>query len=91
MTHVGAARVFILAPTPTLRTGLRSMLAEAGAKTVEVVGASDTSPEDLLALSGADVILVAGEEVPDALSFALSESGTQAVVLISGEEDAVAG
>lgn len=88
-------RVFIVAPTPTLRTGLRSMLAESGEGAVEVIGASAGPPAGFAgeesAFTEADVVLVAEGETLEDLSFALSDEGTQSVVLLSGEEDAVAG
>ena len=61
-----ATRVFVLAPTPVTRTGLRSMLASAEGTEVQVVGEA-SSPTDLSALSVAEdstqaVVLVSDEE-----------------------------
>lgn len=98
MSRAAPVRVFIVAPTPTLRTGLRSMLADRageagtglGEGAVEVVGAAAGLSGADAALYDADVVLVADEEIPDELSFALSEDGTQSVVLLSGDGEAVA-
>jgi DNA-binding NarL/FixJ family response regulator len=83
-----ATRAFIVAPTPVTRTGLRSMLASAEGTEVQVVGEA-SSPTDLSALSEADVILLADEELLEEVSIAVAEDGTQAVVLVSDEEHAV--
>lgn len=96
MSHPGVARVFVVASAPTLRAGLISALAETGEGNVEVVGASADFADGESGLPEADVVLVAGEEVLDEevldeLSFALSEDGSQSVVLLSGDEEAVAG
>jgi DNA-binding NarL/FixJ family response regulator len=55
---------------------------------VQVVGEA-SSPTDLSALSEADVILLADEELLEEVSIAVAEDGTQAVVLVSDEEHAV--
>jgi DNA-binding NarL/FixJ family response regulator len=83
-----ATRAFIVAPTPVTRTGLRSMLASAEGTEVQVVGEA-SSPTDLSALSEADVIVLADEELLEEVSIAVAEDGTQAVVLVSDEEHAV--
>src|ERR671916_2174684 len=83
-------RVFVVAPTPVTRAGLRSMLANIEGTDVQVVGeaASPTAP-DPSALSEADVVLLADEELLEEASIAVAEDGTQALVLISEEEQAV--
>jgi DNA-binding NarL/FixJ family response regulator len=81
-------RVFVVAPTPVTRAGLRSMLANAEGAEVRVVG-EEASPTDLSALSEAHVILLADEELLEEVSIAVAEDGTQAVVLVSEEEHAV--
>ena len=85
-------RVFVVAPTPMARAGLRSMLAAVEDVGVEVVGESgppaDTAPEP--ALSTAEVVLVADEELLEETALAVSEDGTQGVVLLSEEEGAAA-
>ena len=83
-------RVFVVAPTPMARAGLRSMLAAVEDVGVEVVGESgppaDSSPEP--AFSTAEVVLVADEELLDETALAVSEDGTQGLVLLSEEEGA---
>jgi DNA-binding NarL/FixJ family response regulator len=83
-----ATRVFVVAPTPVTRAGLRSMLANAEGTEVRVVG-EEASPTDLSALSEADVVLLADEELLEEASIAVAEDGTQAVVLVSEEAHAV--
>jgi len=83
-----ATRVFVVAPTPVTRAGLRSMLANAEGTEVRVVG-EEASPTDLSALSEADVVLLADEELLEEASIAAAEDGTQAVVLVSEEAHAV--
>ncbi len=83
-------RVFVVAPTPMARAGLRSMLAAVENVGVEVVGESgpraDSAPEP--AFSTAEVVLVADEELLDETALAVSEDGTQGLVLLSEEEGA---
>jgi DNA-binding NarL/FixJ family response regulator len=83
-----ATRAFVVAPTPVTRAGLRSMLANAEGTEVRVVGEA-TSPTDPSALSEADVVLLADEELLEEASMAVAEDGTQALVLVSEEEHAV--
>jgi DNA-binding NarL/FixJ family response regulator len=77
-----------VAPTPVTRAGLRSMLANAGGTDVRVVGEA-TSPTDPSELSGADVVLLADEELLEEASIAVAEDGTHALVLISEDEHAI--
>jgi DNA-binding NarL/FixJ family response regulator len=83
-------RVFVVAPTPVTRTGLRSMLANIEGTDVQVVGeaASPTAPHPS-ALSEADVVLLADEELLEEAAIAVAEDGTQALVLISDDDQAV--
>jgi DNA-binding NarL/FixJ family response regulator len=81
-------RVFVVAPTPVTRAGLRSMLANTEGTEVRVVGEAP-SPTDPTALPQADVVLLADEELLEEASIAVAEDGTQALVLISEEEHAV--
>ena len=81
-------RAFVVAPTPVTRAGLRSMLANAEGTDVRVVGEA-SSPTDSSELSEADVVLLANEELLEEASFAVAEDGTQALVLISEEDNAV--
>ena len=85
-------RVFVVAPTPMARAGLRSMLASVEGVGVEVVGESgppaDSTPEP--ALSASEVVLVADEDLLEEAALAVSEGGTQGLVLLSEEEGAAA-
>ena len=85
-----STRVFVVAPTPVTRAGLRAMLANIEGADVRVVGeaASPTAP-DLSALSEADVLLLADEELLEEAAIAAAEDGTQALVLISDDDHAV--
>ncbi len=80
-----AARVFIVAPAPFTRAGLRSML-EDGGTGVLVVGeaGSFAGPE----LSEADVVLVAGDEVFDEVG-AVAEERMQSILLLSRNDRSV--
>jgi DNA-binding NarL/FixJ family response regulator len=80
-------RAFVVAPTPVTRAGLRSMLANTD---VRVVGeAASPTGYDPSTLSEADVILLADEELLEEAAIAVAEDGTQALVLISGEDHAI--
>jgi DNA-binding NarL/FixJ family response regulator len=79
--------VFVVASTPVTRAGLRSMLASAG---VRVVGeAASPAAPDPTALSEADVVLLADEELLEEAGIAVAEDGTQALVLISDDDRAI--
>jgi DNA-binding NarL/FixJ family response regulator len=81
------ARVFVVAPTPILRAGLRSMLEAADLLVVGEAGLSaDPVPEP--ALSEADVVLVADEELLEETALSVSEDGTQSLLLLSEDEGA---
>ena len=83
-------RVFIVAPTPITRTGLRSMLATVEGADVRMVGetTSPAGPDLEPALSEADVVLVADEEMLEETALAVAEDGTQALVLLSEDDHA---
>ena len=83
-------RVFVVAPTPTLRAGLRSMLDAAEAADLLVVGEAGLSagPVPEPALSEADVVLVADEELLEETALSVSEDGTQSLLLLSEDEGA---
>ena len=81
-------RVFVVAPTPMARAGLRAMLASVEDFGVEVVGESGPPGEG--ALSASEVVLVADEELLEETALAVSEDGTQGLVLLSEEEGAAA-
>ncbi|HEX6709360.1 MAG TPA: response regulator transcription factor [Rubrobacter sp.] len=81
-------RVFVVAPTPTLRAGLRSMLAAVEVADLLVVGEAGLSsgPVPEPSLSEADVVLVADEELLEETALSVSEDGTQSVLLLSEDE-----
>ena len=81
------ARVFIVAPTPTLRAGLRSMLAAVEGTALVVVGEGAAS-EPERRLSEADVVLVADEGWLEEATLPASGDGTQSLLLLSDEADA---
>src|SRR5215203_5858027 len=83
-------RVFVVAPTPTLRAGLRSMLAAVEAADLLVVGEAGLSagPVPELSLSEADVVLVVDEELLEETAISVSDDGTQSVLLLSEDEGA---
>lgn len=80
-------RVFVVAPTPMVRAGLRSMLEAAD---VLVVGEADSpaGPVPGPSLSDADVVLVADEELLEETALAVAEDGTQSLVMLSEDEGA---
>jgi len=82
------ARVFVVAPTPFARAGLRLILesAEVGAE-VLVVGEADSVVE--LVPAGADVVVVAGDESLEEAARAVEEEGTQAILLLSEDDRSV--
>jgi DNA-binding NarL/FixJ family response regulator len=84
---VTPTRVFVVAPTPTLRAGLRSMLAAVEGTDLLAVGEAGASgPEPWL--SDADVVLVANEDWLGETALSASEDGTQSLVLLSEDEGA---
>ncbi len=82
------ARVFVVAPTPFARAGLRSILesAEVGAD-VLVVGEADSVVE--LVPPGADIVVVAGDDPLEEAARAVVEEGTQAILLLSEDDRSV--
>ncbi len=79
------ARVFVMAPTPMVRAGLRSMLEAADVVVVGEAGSpAESVPEP--SLSDADVLLVADEELLEETALAVAEDGTQSLVLLSDDE-----
>jgi DNA-binding NarL/FixJ family response regulator len=80
------ARVYVVAPSPMSRAGLRSMLA--AADEVEVVGEAASGDEvldDEEAFLEANVVLVAGER-EDVEAVPVSEEGGAALVALGGDE-----
>ena len=82
-------RVFVVAPSPMNRAGLRSMLAAVEGTDVRVVGeaASPTGPDAVF--SGADAVLVADEDLLEETALAVSDDGSQAIVLLSEDDHSV--
>ncbi len=81
-------RVFVVAPTPMARAGLRSMLATVEEPEVRVVGetSSSTESDPAPALSEAEVVLVADEELLEETALAVADDGTQAILLLSEDD-----
>jgi DNA-binding NarL/FixJ family response regulator len=79
--------VFVVASTPVTRAGLRSMLTGVEGAGVRVVG--EAAAPDPTALSEADVVLLADEDLLEEAGIAVAEDGTQALVLISDDDRAV--
>ena len=84
-------RVFVVAPTPMTRAGLRSMLAIVEGSDVRMVGeaASPAEPGLESALYEAEVVLVADEELLEETALAVADDGTQAILLLSEDEHSV--
>jgi len=80
-----APRVFVVAPTPMVRAGLRSMLEAADVLVVGEAG-SPAGPVPDPSFAVADVLLVADEELLEETALAVAEDGTQALVLLSDDE-----
>ena len=82
-------RVFVVAPSPMNRAGLRSMLTAVEGTDVRVVGeaASPTGPDEVF--SGADAVLVADEDLLEETALAVSDDGSQAIVLLSEDDHSV--
>jgi DNA-binding NarL/FixJ family response regulator len=87
---VTPTRVFVVAPTPMARAGLRSMLEAVEGTDVRVSGESG-SPADPLPgtpLAASEVILLADEDLLEDTALALAEDGAQGLVLLSEDEGA---
>ena len=80
-------RVFVVAPTPMARAGLRSMLAEGDDDEASVVGEASSPVGHETSGSGADVVLLADEYPSEELALAVSDDGTHGLVLLSGDEE----
>lgn len=89
-----ATRVFVVAPSPVMRAGLRSMLAAVDGADVEVVGEASalTGADPEPALSGADVVLLADEDLLEEAALALADDGEDArpaLLVLTDDENAV--
>ncbi len=85
---MGPTRVFIAAPTPVERAGLKAMLADS--RDLRVVGETGAftgkpGPD----IPEADVLVVTNEDVLDEVLAALDDSVIQAIVLFSEESESV--
>lgn len=80
-----ATRVFIVAPAPFARAGLRSML-EDGGTGILVVGEAGSFAGT--GFSGADVVVVAGDEALDEMG-TVAEEGMQAILLLSRDDRSI--
>jgi DNA-binding NarL/FixJ family response regulator len=78
------AQVFVIAPTPFTRAGLRSMLES---EDVLVVGEANSPVEP--GFSGADVVVVGGDESLEEVARAVAEEGTQAILVLSEDDRSV--
>jgi DNA-binding NarL/FixJ family response regulator len=78
------AQVFVVAPTPFTRAGLRSMLEN---EDIIVVGEADSLVESVL--SEVDVVVVVGDEPLEEAARAVAEEGTQAILVLSEDDRSV--
>ena len=83
-----ATRVFVVAPTPMARAGLRSMLESAEGTGVEAVGGAVSLAASDPALAKADVVLVADEELLEDTAFS-SGDDPQAMLVLAEDEGVV--
>ena len=82
--------VFVVAPTPMARAGLRSMLEAVEGTDVRVSGESGAPADPLpgISLAASEVVLLADEDLLDETALALAEDGVQGLVLLSEDERA---
>ena len=87
-----ATRVFVVALSPVMRSGLLSVLATVGWAGVDVVGESPTLAGAEPTLPEADVVLLADEDLLDEAALALvgdGEDARQALLVLSDDDGAV--
>ena len=90
MSEGAPTRVYVVAPTALERSGLRAMLADAGAETgVLLVGEAGRLDETDSWLSAADVVVVAGDGLLEEAARAVAEEGTHAILLLSDDDRSV--
>ncbi|MDQ3922437.1 MAG: response regulator transcription factor [Actinomycetota bacterium] len=90
MSEGAPTRVYIVAPTALERSGLRAILADAGAETgVLLVGEAGRLDETDSWLSAADVVVVAGDGLLEEAARAVAEEGTHAILLLSDDDRSV--
>jgi DNA-binding NarL/FixJ family response regulator len=86
---VTPTRVFVVAPALMNRAGLRSMLATVEGSDVRVVGEAATLAKPVPGFSEADVVLVSDEELLEEAALAVTDDGTQAIILLSDDDHPV--
>ncbi len=90
MSEGAPTRVYVVAPTALERSGLRAILADAGAETgVLLVGEAGRLDETDSWLSAADVVVVAGDGLLEEAARAVAEEGTHAILLLSDDDRSV--
>jgi DNA-binding NarL/FixJ family response regulator len=77
-------RVYIIAPTPAMRVGLRTILATGE---MQVVGEASTPTEFITELAGIDVVVVAEQELLESLHRTVAERSTPALVVLSNNNN----
>ncbi len=77
-------RVFVVAPAPAMRVGLRTILTTGE---MQVVGEASTSAEFTTGLAGIDVVVVAEEELLESLHRTVAERGMPALVVLSNNNN----
>jgi DNA-binding NarL/FixJ family response regulator len=77
-------RVYIIAPTPAMQVGLRTILATGE---MQVVGEASTPAEFTMGLAGIDVVVVAEEELLESLHRTVAEGSTPALVVLSNNNN----
>jgi NarL family two-component system response regulator YdfI len=77
-------RVFVVAPAPAMRVGLRTILTTGE---MQVVGEASTSTEFTTGLAGIDVVVVAEEELLESLHRTVAERGMPALVVLSNNNN----
>ena len=82
-------RVFVVASTLMLRSGLRSMLAPVERSGVEVMGEAGSLSAAETASSDADVVLLAGEEAAEGVTFAPADDEEGPALLVLSEDEGV--
>src|SRR5918997_3080959 len=82
-------RVFVVAPTPFARAGLRSIL-ESAEVNAEVLIVGEAASVDELVLPGADVVVLAGDDpLEEDEVRAAAEGGMQAILLLTEDDRSV--
>ncbi len=77
-------RVFVVAPAPAMRVGLRTILTTGE---MQVVGEASTPAEFTTGPAGIDVVVVAEEELLESLHRTVAERGMPALVVLSNSSN----